>query len=104
MQPWQKEIKDHFYDLFPVLKPGYWASDYDEHKLNAYYFFSQIPPFSYHINYQVGKAQNEQYLTRYGMTPEDILYPGKLPGTSKISSAYAGSLNWVSSNINRLYR
>lgn len=98
------DAKKYFYKVFPVLEPGYWTRDYDESKYNAYTFFSQIPPFKYQIAYDIGRTQNEEYLNRYGLGYEDIHYPQKMPGSGAMSSSVAGTLNFVSSNLTRLYR
>lgn len=101
-------VSRHFYDVFPVLKPGYWYGDYDEEKYNQYRFFHDglgnkltLGLTGMMIDADINRTRNEKYLERYGLGYSDIVNPGNLYG---YTSPLVGGLNFVSDNYRRLYR
>lgn len=96
-----------FYDVFPVLKRGFWYGDYDEYKYRQYLFWHNglgnylTGGFTgAHIDESIAQGKADAYMRRYGMTYNDIVDPSRLYNGNFQSYA----LNWVSDNVKKLYR
>lgn len=75
----------------------------DEQKLSQLEFLYHTPLKPY-IDYKMDMRQDAEYLARYGMTLADVHDFRKLHQFDSGSAVYGSALNFVSSNINRLYR
>lgn len=82
------------------LKNWLYADNWSEEKLAKYEALSVIPGISHYMDYVLDKRADEEYLRRYGLTYADIHDPRKL---KQVGSAVRG-LEWVSSNVRRIYR
>lgn len=96
-----------FYDVFPVLKRGYWYGNYDEQKYREYQFWHDglgnllsLGLTGAHIDYSIAQGKSDAYMKRYGLDYTDIVDPTKLYSNGSI---YSRGYNFVSSNISRLY-
>lgn len=76
---------------------------WNEEKYNQYLLLSLFPPANAYMNYLLDKRNDKKILDRYDMTYEDIYDPRNLRQSSSYGGVYRSSLNFVSSNINRLY-
>lgn len=74
-----------------------------EQKLSQLEFLYHTP-LKPMIDYKMDMRQDKEYLNRYGMTLEDVHDFRKLHQFGSGSAVYGAMLNFVSSNINRLYR
>lgn len=108
MDPWKQYVADNFYELFPVLKPGYWYGNYDEDKYKQYLFWhngiGNTMTFGFsgaHIDSSIAHGRNVAYMKRYGITYDDIVDPTRL---NQEQSPLNLGLNYVSNNISRLYK
>lgn len=78
---------------------GPWSKE----KYEAYKFLNIIPGISHYMDYLLDIRSDEEYLRRYGMDYTDIHDPRKLRQTSSSGRFYGFGMNFVSSNIKRLY-
>lgn len=73
--------------------------EWNEEKFRQYEVLHAVPGVSHYMDYLLDVRADKEYLGRYGMDYTDIHDPRKLRQTH--SSARA--LNFVSSNIDKLY-
>lgn len=98
------------YDVFPTMRPGYWYGDYDQQKLNEYHFFHDGLGSWLTLGYtrtlidnDIATTKDRIYMERYGISPEDVVDPSNLY-SSGVQDPATAALNYVSSNLNKLYR
>lgn len=56
------------------------------------------------MDYKLDLRSDEEYLRRYGMSYEDVHDPRKLRQVSSGSRLYGTALNYVSKNVDKLYK
>lgn len=93
-------LHDPIADLFD----DWYRSTWSKQKNSQYNLLKQIPGISWNIAIYEGNRSNESYLDRYDMDWSDVKSPNKLPGNASVGSGYARALNYVSSNLHKLYR
>lgn len=81
-----------------------YGTEWNERKVNQYLLLKNIPLTSWAIDYAEGKKQMQEYMSRYGLSYGDIHHMSKMPGVGSMSSGIGHSLNYVSTNLKRLYR
>lgn len=87
----------------------YWSdwmygSSWDADKYDQYAFYKSFPLTSSGIAIAEGRKDNEEYMSRYNLTWDDIFHAERLPGTAKYTSGVSGVVNFTSHNITRLYK
>lgn len=78
--------------------------EWSEQKLKEFEILHNIPIVSNYMDYVLDHRADQEYLDRYGMDYSDIHDPRKLHQFSSGSSFVGSSVNFVSSNLHRLYR
>lgn len=78
--------------------------EYDEEKLTQFELLHNIPVIGAYMDYKLDVRADQEYLNRYGMDYSDIHDPRKLKQTSSGSRMYGSSLNFVSKNVDKLYK
>lgn len=100
-----KRFKVMVDDLYGTLTDKrYWYGDYDEKKMQKFRALYSLPGWSQLLDYQLDSVKDEQYLKRYGYTVADVRDPRKLSATASSARFNGYVYNFVSSNVNRLYR
>lgn len=119
--PWLKELYDRGIDNYKLLASAHltagfaklndnafsrWLYDdnWSETKLQVYELIDSTHLGHAYLDYLLSRRSDEEYLDRYGMDYPDIHDPRKLSQVSSASALIRSGLNFVSSNINRLYR
>lgn len=92
-----------FGDLTGVNWYDDWYGGYDEKKYRSYQFFHALPFFSDYIDTNIATHKTEKYLDRYGLDFSDIRDPSSLYDSGN-GSRTLHQLNYVSSNLHKLYR
>lgn len=77
--------------------------EYDEQKLTQFELLYHTP-FGAYMDYKLDLRSDEEYLRRYGMSYEDVHDPRKLRQVSSGSRLYGTALNYVSKNVDKLYK
>lgn len=77
--------------------------EYDEKKLRQFELLHNIPVVSNYMDYLLDRRADEEYLNRYGMDYSDVHDPRKLHSVNSGSRAIGAALNFVSSNVSKLY-
>lgn len=91
--------------LYPIL-----YEDLSNRFMSAqqkYYFeslMSNVPVVGGYFRARDSVRYMNDYLTNRGLSYEDILYPSMTTGFSGFAAGTSGILNYVSSNIERLYK
>lgn len=78
--------------------------DYNETKLRQFTLLHNIPFVSNYMDYLLDLRANNEYLERYGMDYTDVHDPRKLSSVRSGSQLVGSSLNFVSKNVDKLYR
>lgn len=78
--------------------------EYDEGKYNTAVFLHSFPIIGNYMDYLLDVRAGKEYLNRHGMDYTDIHDFRKLLGSNSGSTYYRSVVNYVSSNIGRLYR
>lgn len=94
----------YLYDPIKDLYDSWYKSPWNPQKYTQYLFMKQIPFVSWNMSVYEGNQSNDEYMNRYGLTWDDITHPQRLPGTSQLSNDYRVGVNFVSKNIERLYK
>lgn len=89
-------IEDHMTDFL--------YGEWNEEKLRQYEIMARVPVLNDYMDYLLDRRADEEYLRRYGMDYSDIHDPRKLKQSSSGTHLVGSSLNFVSSNVKRLYR
>lgn len=77
--------------------------DWDKQKYQRYLKMDSVPYLHQRMDYLLSLRSDQEYLSANGMSYSDIHDPRKLPSHNAAVSYYGSILNFVSSNINRLY-
>lgn len=77
-----------------------WTDEMWRKKYQFDAFATSIPIVGDYIRYRDNMAYMDDYMTNRGLSYKDILYPSRTVG----GTYGKGTLNFVSSNIKRLYR
>lgn len=77
--------------------------EYDEKKLHQFELL-YATPVHYYMDYLLDRRADEEYLNRYGMDYSDIHDPRKLRQTSSSVAGLRFSYNFISSNVEKLYK
>ena len=77
--------------------------DYDEDKLGQFELLHNIPFVGDYMDYLLDRRADKEYMDRYGLDYSDIHDPRKLRQTSSGTRFIGGALNFVSSNVKKLY-
>lgn len=91
-----KQLEDKFADWL--------YGDYDENKLRTFELLHNIPVIRNYMDYLLDRRADQEYLDRYGMDYSDVHDPRKLRQVSSGSQFIGASLNFVSSNVSKLYK
>lgn len=91
-KPLKDQMKDWLY--------GEWT----EQKVREFEVLHNIPVISNYMDYLLDYRADQEYLDRYGMDWTDVHDPRKLSSVSSGSSLVGASLQFVSKNVERLYR
>lgn len=89
--------------LFGVRWYDNWYGNYDEKKYKSYQFFSGLPFVGDEVAKSIADGKTLAYLNRYNMDYSDIVDPTALYNSGNTARTIH-QLNWIGSNINRLYR
>lgn len=89
--------------LFGVRMYDDWYGNYDKKKYDSYKFFHALPVTSEYIDSNIATHKTDLYLDRYGMDYTGIIDPSGLYDSGNTARTIH-QLNWIGSNINRLYR
>lgn len=94
--------------MHKLYPEGYWYGDYSEKKYKEYKFWhdglGSYLTFGLSrtaINEDIANAKNKAYMTAYDLDYEDIVDPTAF---YQADSTNVAMLNFVSSNLKRLYR
>lgn len=77
--------------------------DWDEAKYKRFMQMSSVPYLRERMDYLLALRRDKEYLAANGMSYEDIHDPTKLPSYSAGRNYYGTVMNFVSSNVKRLY-
>lgn len=80
-----------------------WYGNYDKEKYASYQFWHGLPFFDSVIDNNIASEKSKKYLERYHMDYSSIVDPSALYDSGNGSRTYH-QLNFVSSNIRKLYR
>lgn len=78
--------------------------DYDERKLRQFSLLYSLPLVRNYMDYLLDLRSDKEYLDRYGLSYSDVHDPRKLRSTGSRSEFFGGALNFVSRNVEKLYR
>lgn len=81
-----------------------YEDDWSKQKLAQYEALSLIKPIGAYFDWLLSVRSDEEYLSRYGMEYSDIHDPRKLSQVSSADRLLGSTINFISSNIDRLYR
>lgn len=97
-------------NMFPVFQEGYWYGDYDKEKYKKYKFWHDglgswltLGYSTKLIDNDIDTQRRKLYMDVHALDYEDIHDPRNMPDGRNSSPIVAG-LNFVSSNIRRLYK
>lgn len=94
--------KESWFETTPMQDWLY--GEWDEDKLRQYEFLHHFPFIGDYMDYLLDIRADREYLERHGMDYSDIHDPRKLRETSSGSRLAGNVLNFVSSNVTRLYK
>lgn len=77
--------------------------EYDQEKLIQFELLYHTP-LKHYMDYKLDLRADEEYMTRHQLTYEDVHDPRKLKQTSSGAAMYGTALNFVSKNVEKLYR
>lgn len=78
--------------------------DWNEEKYKQYIALSIVPIVSDYMDAMLDLRADNEYLKRYGLSYDDIHDPRKLRTTGSYGRFLSGGMNFVSSNVSKLYR
>lgn len=78
--------------------------DYDEEKLKHFELLHNVPVVSNYMDYLLDYRADSEYLKRYGLDWTDVHDPRKLRSVGSGVRFMGAGINFVSSNVTRLYR
>lgn len=78
--------------------------DWNESKYKTYLALDSIYPVHLWMDYLLDKRTTDEYLNRYGLDYTDIHDPRKLSTTGSARALSSYALNYVSRNLDKLYR
>lgn len=91
-------------NLADVFSDEYLYGSWTENKYHQYLFNKAfIPLYGTYAEMKMAQRESKEYLNRYGLDYTDIHNPERLSETSATTRAYSAGLNFVSSNITKLY-
>lgn len=76
----------------------------DEERLSEFEFVYSLPFAREYIDMALDAKQDELYMKRYGIKVSDIKDPRKLKQVASAAALERRTLNFISSNVGRLYR
>lgn len=84
----------------------YWLLDapWSETKLHAYELMNIVPGLHQYMDYLLDLRSDEEYLNRNGMDYSDIHDPRKLKQTNSGSNLARFGVNFISKNVESLYK
>lgn len=88
----------------PFNKWLYEAEKWDQDDYIKFYTLYSLPVVSSYIDYLYDKRSTEEYFARHGLSYKDVHDPRKLLHTSSARSTVSGVTNFVSHNLDKLYR
>lgn len=80
-----------------------YEDNYTKEKFSKVALASILPGIGQYTQYLLDMRNAEEYLARNQMTWSDIHDPRKLTGFGSTAASYRAGLNFVSSNVKRLY-
>lgn len=81
-----------------------YGDDWNKHKLHQFMLSEAIYPLHLYNDYLLDLRKSEEYLRRNNMTYLDIHDPRNLYVTGSGSAGIRYGINFISSNIGKLYR
>ena len=78
--------------------------DWTREKYHEFLALRSIRPIGLYFDYLLDSRNTEKYLDRYGMDYGAIYDPRNLPNASSGTALAGYGVNFVSKNINKLYR
>lgn len=78
--------------------------EYDEEKYKKYLLLHAVPGVSQYMDYLLDYRVSREYLDRYGMDWTDIHDPRKLALSNSGTALARFGMNFVSKNVDKLYR
>lgn len=78
--------------------------EWNEKKYKEYLAWNSIYPARLLFDYILDSRAADEYLNRYGMDYSDIHDPRKMPNASSGTALAGYALNFVSKNVEKLYR
>lgn len=69
-----------------------------------YWSMASVPVFGDWVRARDAFHRMNDYLTSYGIPWSDVAYPSQAPGAGAVGNFYRSGLNFVSKNLERLYR
>lgn len=86
------------------LKDWLYEDNWSKEKLDEYHLLNSFPIVNDYMDYLLDSRSTDEYLSRYQMDYSDIHDPRKLRSTSSGTRLVRSGINFVSSNVKRLYR
>lgn len=78
--------------------------EYDEEKLTQFELLHNIPVLGDYMDYKLDLRADKEYMARYQLDYQDIHDPRKLKQVSSGSRMYGSAMNYVSKNVDKLYK
>lgn len=97
-------VQKHFVENGQRYFDGWITGPYTEQKYYEFSMLHSLPYVGDYMDYVLDKRQTEEYFDRYGMDYTNIHDPRKVPSFGSTTRLYGNAYNFVSKNLNRLYR
>lgn len=95
-----------FPDLDNNIISDWLYGDWNEEKYRSYLAARSLDPSGLvggYFDYLLDRRADQEYFRRYGMSYSDIHDPRRLRQSSSTEQLYRSSVNFISSNVKRLY-
>lgn len=81
-----------------------WLNDYSPEKHRQYLLMRNVPFLKEFMQYSLDYRSDLEYMDRYNISWNQVHNPSKLSSSNSGSALVGSGLNYVSSNVGRLYK